>query len=373
MACRCSRSREDQAIDSLSGGLQPNKFTMPTMRNPFSMTCCLRALLEDLSFTRRPLRTVATRPRMLPSYHQTRSFTATPRRLQSEIEDIGFEEDEAGDTEEAQVDAADSITSKSRELRGKDTNSADDFKLPPNTRIVPASASYFTTNAAFYDTWFRLKDLLYKYQTLPTLEPSQVPRTAWKSLGDFRSMAGGGVQSSKYKKVQAVLQRLNRIDPTLMPDDVKTALNLYKRPDLLDMARRRPKIIDRFGRARAMGRRKTSNADAYLVEGSGGCYVNGRPLMDMFPRLHDRESILWPLKVTNRVDRYNIWASSRGGGITGQAGAITLAVAKALITHEPLLKPVLRRAGVITRDPRTVERKKHGKVKARKMPAWVAR
>ncbi|KAF3925683.1 hypothetical protein ABW21_db0209751 [Orbilia brochopaga] len=315
---------------------------MPTMRSPFSMTCCLRALLEDLSYTRRPLRVVATRPRSLPSYYQARSFTATPRRLQFEVEEIGLEE-EAEDSEETQVEAAGSITSKSRELRDKETSLEDEFKIPQGARIVPASASYFTTNAAFYDTWFSLKDLLYKYQTLPTLEPSEVPRTAWKSLSDFRSMAGGGVQSSKYKKVQAVLQRLNRIDPKLMPDDVKTALELYKRPDLLDMARRRPKIIDRFGRARAMGRRKTSNADAYLVEGSGGCYVNGRPLLDMFPRLHDRESILWPLKVTNRVDRYNIWASSRGGGITGQAGAITLAVAKALITHEPLLKPVLRR------------------------------
>ncbi|KAJ6264791.1 37S ribosomal protein S9 [Drechslerella dactyloides] len=349
---------------------------MPATRNLFSMTCCLRALLEDLSFTRKPLRTAAIRPRILPSYYQVRSFAATPQRLQSETEVSVFEEEDVADqdeSEEAGPINAGSLTSRSRELRGKDTSMEDEFQLPPNTRIVPASPSYFTTNAAFYDTWFTLKDLLYKYQTLPVIEPSQVPRTAWKSLGDFRSMAGGGVQSSKYKKVQAVLQRLNRIDPKLMPDDVKTALNLYKRPDMEALARRRPKIIDRFGRARAMGRRKTSNADAYLVEGSGGCYVNGRPLMDMFPRLHDRESILWPLKVTNRVDRYNIWASSRGGGITGQAGAITLAVAKALITHEPLLKPVLRRAGVITRDPRTVERKKHGKAKARKMPAWVAR
>ncbi|KAK6534698.1 37S ribosomal protein S9, mitochondrial [Arthrobotrys megalospora] len=333
-------------------------------RNPFSMTCCLRALLEDVSFTGRSLRMVATRPRILPSYQQTRAFTATPRRMQNEA---------AENEEEDDVDTGPrTITDKYKKLREED-GPEEEFELPPGSRIVPVSPSYFTGNSAFFDSWLTLKDLLYKYQTLPTLLPSEVPRTAWRTLADFRTMAGGTVQASKYKKVRAVLQRLNRIQPDLVPEDLKMVLENYKRPDFAAMQRRRPKIIDRFGRARGAGRRKTSNAEAYLVEGSGGCYVNGKPLFEMFPRVVDRESILWPLKVTNRVDRYNVWASSRGGGISGQAGAITLAVTKALLTHEPLLKPVLRRAGVITRDPRTVERKKHGKLKARDMPAWVAR
>ncbi|KAK6350725.1 37S ribosomal protein S9, mitochondrial [Orbilia javanica] len=326
-------------------------------RNPFSMTCCLRALLEDVSLTGRSQRMAAARSRMLPSYQQTRAFSGTPRRMQTEADAVNTESTNVADG--------------SRKFKKDD--SEEGFKLPPGARIVPASPSYFTGNAAFFDSWFTLKDLLYKYQTLPTILPSEVPRTAWRTLPDFRSMAGGVIQASKYKKVRAVLQRLNRIQPDLMPEEVKAVLDNYKRPDFAAMQRRRPKIIDRFGRARAAGRRKTSNAEAYLVEGSGGCYVNGKPLFEMFPRLVDRESILWPLKVTNRVDRYNVWASSRGGGISGQAGAITLAVTKALLTHEPLLKPVLRRAGVITRDPRTVERKKHGKRKARDMPAWVAR
>ncbi|EPS41200.1 hypothetical protein H072_4897 [Dactylellina haptotyla CBS 200.50] len=342
-----------------------------TTRNPFSMNCCLRALLEDLSFTRRQLRTMAAaRPRVLPTYQPVRTFSTTPRQMQltpfqgEELPQFG---------EDGEPIEPDSITNMSKNLREKEFQPQEEFKLPPGTRVVPESPSYFSGNPAFYDTWFSLKDLLYKYETLPTLSPTEVPRTAWKSLSDFRSMAGGSVQASKYKKVQAVLMRLNRIDPALMPEDVKTALEQYRRPGLEDLARRRPKIIDRFGRARGAGRRKTSNAEVYLVEGSGGCFVNGKPLYECFPRLHDRESIIWPLKATNRVDRYNVWAVSRGGGISGQAGAITLAVAKALITHEPLLKPVLRRAGVITRDPRTVERKKHGKRKARDMPAWVAR
>ncbi|KAK6362032.1 37S ribosomal protein S9, mitochondrial [Orbilia blumenaviensis] len=337
-------------------------------RNPFSMTCCLRALLEDASFTGRSLRITATRPRILSSYQQVRTFAVTPRRMQNETTNKNEDDDVDVDA------AAQTITAKYKKLRERDgEEEEEEFQLPVGSRVVPVSPSYFTGNSAFFDSWFTLKDLLYKYQTLPTILPSEVPRTAWRTLPDFRSMAGGTVQASKYKKVRAVLQRLNRIQPDLMPDEVKTVLDNYRRPDFAAMQRRRPKIIDRFGRARAAGRRKTSNAEAYLVEGSGGCYVNGKPLYEMFPRVVDRESILWPLKVTNRVDRYNVWASSRGGGISGQAGAITLAVTKALLTHEPLLKPVLRRAGVITRDPRTVERKKHGKLKARDMPAWVAR
>ena len=140
-----------------------------------------------------------------------------------------------------------------------------------------------------------------------------------------------------------------------------------------------------------MGRRKTSSAVAWVVEGDGQVLVNGKSLTQTFGRIHDRESAIWALKATERIDRYNVWALVKGGGTTGQAEALTLAVADGLMVHEPSLKPTLRRgeleplkvlaismlialiAGCITRDPRVVERKKHGKVKARKMPAWVKR
>ncbi|KAH9828232.1 37S ribosomal protein S9, mitochondrial, partial [Teratosphaeria destructans] len=124
---------------------------------------------------------------------------------------------------------------------------------------------------------------------------------------------------------------------------------------------------------RAVGRRKSSRAIVALVEGEGEALVNERSLSDYFGRVHDRESAVWALKATGRLDKYNVWALVKGGGTTGQAEAITLAVAKALLAHEPDLKPALRRAGVVTRDPRSVERKKPGKLKARKMPAWVKR
>jgi len=109
------------------------------------------------------------------------------------------------------------------------------------------------------------------------------------------------------------------------------------------------------------------------VQGEGQVLINGKSINAAFGRIHDRESALWALKVTNRMDRYNIWALVKGGGATGQAEAITLGTARALMVHEPDLKPALRRAGCVTRNPKRVERKKPGKLKARKMPAWVKR
>lgn len=101
--------------------------------------------------------------------------------------------------------------------------------------------------------------------------------------------------------------------------------------------------------------------------------INGKSIVQAFPRLHDRESAIWPLKVSQRIDKYNVFALVAGGGVTGQAEAVTLGLARALLVHEPALKPVLRRAGCVTRDPRAVERKKPGRLKARKKPTWVKR
>jgi len=158
-----------------------------------------------------------------------------------------------------------------------------------------------------------------------------------------------------------------------MPVTVKAALDHYKRDIQPQLNEAKPILIDKFGRALAAGRRKSSTARAWVVEGTGEYLVNGKTLAEAFGRIHDRESAIWALKATERVDKYNVWALVEGGGTTGQAEALTLAIAKALLAHEPALKPALRRAGCVTRDPRRVERKKPGHLKARKMPTWVKR
>lgn len=92
-----------------------------------------------------------------------------------------------------------------------------------------------------------------------------------------------------------------------------------------------------------IGRRKESTAKVFLVEGTGEVLVNGHSIVQAFPRTHDRESALWALKITQRMDKYNVFALVSGGGVTGQAESLTLALAKALLVHEPALKPALRR------------------------------
>ena len=156
-------------------------------------------------------------------------------------------------------------------------------------------------------------------------------------------MVGEPVKAAKYHKIIDVLHRLNRIHPALMPEELKEAMEPYKR-DVNPYANRpTPGIIDEFGRASGIGRRKSSSAKVFLVEGEGKVLVNGRSINEAFGRIHDRESALWALKATGRIDKYNVWALVTGGGTTGQAEAITLGAARALLVHEPDLKPALRR------------------------------
>lgn len=111
---------------------------------------------------------------------------------------------------------------------------------------------------------------------------------------------------------------------------------------------RKPGVVDADGRAYGVGRRKSSSAKVCLVQGEGEVLVNGKSINGTFGRIHDRESALWALKATNRMDKYNVWALVSGGGLTGQAEAITMGMARALMVHEPALKPALRRGKFLT-------------------------
>ncbi|GAB7361872.1 hypothetical protein MBLNU230_g1911t1 [Neophaeotheca triangularis] len=246
-------------------------------------------------------------------------------------------------------------------------------KLLDSIRIVPASPSYFTATPTYTDDLLHLSSLLRRHQLLPLLPTGQAPRVAWKTYQQYKAEVGEPVKAARYNRLLELLKRLNYIHPSLIPQEVTQTLRRYKRDVQPSLNIPKPIVVDEYGRARAMGRRKASSAIVYLVEGEGECIVNGRSLSEYFGRLHDRESAVWALKATQRLDKYNVWAVAQGGGLTGQADAITLGVAKALLAHEPALKPALRRAGTVTRDPRRVERKKPGRVKARKMPTWVKR
>ncbi|KAL4877708.1 ribosomal protein S5 domain 2-type protein [Aspergillus karnatakaensis] len=240
-------------------------------------------------------------------------------------------------------------------------------------RVVPMSPAYFTGTPKFFDCLLRLEKALEDHRHLPTVSSSDAPRVAWLKQPQFQEHIGEAIPTKKFKGVVQLLQQLNRIDYKVMPESVRLMLKEYTRPGNPYGNKSVQPTVDELGRARGKGKRKSSSAVVHLVEGEGEVLVNGKNLVEAFPRVHDRESVTWALRSTARLDKYNVWATVSGGGTTGQAEAIALALGRALMIHEPALKPLLRKAGVITVDARRVERKKPGHVKARKMPTWVKR
>lgn len=122
-----------------------------------------------------------------------------------------------------------------------------------------------------------------------------------------------------------------------------------------------------------VGRRKEAVARVHLSLGKGTILVNGAPYEKYFIRETDRIIIKQPLQITNNLTKYNIVANIRGGGLTGQAGALRHGLARALVLAEPETKDVLRKNGFLTRDPRMKERKKFGQKGARKRFQWTKR
>lgn len=121
------------------------------------------------------------------------------------------------------------------------------------------------------------------------------------------------------------------------------------------------------------GRRKESTARVFLSQGVGQIIVNGKPLDEYFGRETARMIVRQPLELTSMTERVNLKVSVRGGGGSGQAGAIRHGVSRALVDYDETLKPALRAAGFLTRDARKVERKKVGLRKARKRPQYSKR
>lgn len=114
------------------------------------------------------------------------------------------------------------------------------------------------------------------------------------------------------------------------------------------------------------GRRKTSTARVFLRPGGGAIQIDRLPLDARFPTESLRTQIREPLVLTEAMNRFDVMATASGGGISGQAGALRLGIARALVKYDPDLRPRLKRAGLLTRDPRIKERKKYGLAGARK-------
>ena len=122
-----------------------------------------------------------------------------------------------------------------------------------------------------------------------------------------------------------------------------------------------------------VGRRKTSSARVRIMPGSGNFIVNGKPGPEYFTRMGDMDSILDPVKAADLEGKLDVSVIVRGGGVTGQTGAVIHGVARALIKMEPELRPMMRSGGFLTRDARMKERKKPGLKRARKAPTYTKR
>lgn len=114
------------------------------------------------------------------------------------------------------------------------------------------------------------------------------------------------------------------------------------------------------------GRRKTSTARVFLRPGTGRILVNRRPVEQAFTTASLLTAVKQPLLVTETADKFDVLATATGGGVSGQAGALRLGIARALVRYNQELRPQLKKAGLLTRDPRVKERKKYGLAGARK-------
>ena len=123
---------------------------------------------------------------------------------------------------------------------------------------------------------------------------------------------------------------------------------------------------DEFGRSYATGKRKDAVARVWVKPGKGAMEINGKPAARYFARPVLRMLISQPFLVADRYQQFDVMATVAGGGLSGQAGALRHGISRALTNYEPELRPILKKAGFLTRDPRVVERKKYGKAKARR-------
>jgi small subunit ribosomal protein S9 len=137
-------------------------------------------------------------------------------------------------------------------------------------------------------------------------------------------------------------------------------------PPPVEAAPLREQQLDKFGRAYATGRRKDAVARIWLKPGSGKIVVNGKEQEAYFARPTLRLVINQPFDVADRRGQYDVEATVKGGGLSGQAGAVKHGIAQALTRYEPSLRTVVKQAGFLTRDSRAVERKKYGRAKARR-------
>jgi small subunit ribosomal protein S9 len=167
-----------------------------------------------------------------------------------------------------------------------------------------------------------------------------------------------------------VVEEVLADEPVVVEETVESETETEAEP-VEEAAPREPIILERP--IQTVGRRKEAVVRVRLIPGTGKFELDGRSLEEYFPNKVHQQLIKAPLVTVDRVDAFDVFAHLDGGGVSGQAGALRLAIARALIIVSIDDRPALKKAGFLTRDPRAIERKKYGLKKARKAPQYSKR
>ncbi|HVT20062.1 MAG TPA: 30S ribosomal protein S9 [Mycobacteriales bacterium] len=161
------------------------------------------------------------------------------------------------------------------------------------------------------------------------------------------------------------------VDPTAGSEPADAVVDVEDETPAAPVERK--PVVQVTGPAAATGRRKEAIARVRLIPGAGVWNINGRTLDDYFPNKVHQQIVNEPLVTLDIADRYDVLVRVHGGGVSGQAGAVRLGVARALLDTDEAARPPLKKAGFLTRDARAKERKKYGLKKARKAPQYSKR
>ncbi|KAJ3107997.1 Aspartokinase [Phlyctochytrium planicorne] len=232
----------------------------------------------------------------------------------------------------------------------------------------PDDIAYFTGNPKYFRFLTQLNEMIRRHQ-LPFQDPSvyqsikSLPK--WMSADELRDVKQFKITERMYLDF---IHKLNVLFTVQANDPAVSALlsDFVKPGETLTGKKQTAAELDEFGRSYTRGSRKTAVAQCWMVEGDGQVYVNGVKMAEYFPQISDCQKILLPFEATESFGKYNVWAIASGGGISGQAQAVAVAVARGLVVHDPVLEDKLSTLGLTKIDRRQVERKKTGQPKARK-------
>ncbi|KAH9935536.1 ribosomal protein S5 domain 2-like protein [Fomitopsis serialis] len=301
-------------------------------------------------------------------------------------------------------------------------------------KTPPESPNFYTGSAEYYDQLNGLENAVHDTRTalktlqllpLPAFARSAIPpaQPVWQTKRDIAGRMTTPLTMTRYRRL---IQLLNQLDQyrriaevagvDVLSSKVGDVLSVFEKANkeaILAHGRRKPVEFDEYGRTYTLGRRKTSTARVWTIAvqrppevseevdaneeplpqiestvtsaidntppkpvqvTTTNVIINNRPLVDYFPQLPDRERVILPFKIAGLVGAYNVFAIVRGGGSTGQSGAVSLGIAKALAAHPPTSsRSYAEVPKLLRRDPRMVERKKTNRRGARAAYNWIKR